>query len=247
MDKEFGALREDIFLENKPRSRFLKIKRIIRKLFFWRDPKYIKRQVNSILLKAQKSGLLDSSSREMIGKILKFTHILVREVMVPRTEIIAVNIEEDIDKIIAEVIGTRHTRLPVYRETIDDVIGILNVKDVLEFWAKTIAKEDILAILSTPYYIPETKNAHLLFYELRENKKHMAVVIDEYGGTAGLVTLEDLLEEIVGDLHDGDEMISGNSEIIQSPDGSLFLRVEWKLKKLKNTSRLALGKGVTRH
>jgi putative hemolysin len=112
------------------------------------------------LVKAQKNSLVDSSSREMIENILEFTHILVREIMIPRTEIIAVSTEATIAEIINEVIESRHTRIPVYRGTIDNIIGILNVKDMLKFWSKQITKEDLLACLSTPYYIPETKNNH---------------------------------------------------------------------------------------
>ena len=174
----------------------MNITRIFPRLFFWRNNEYIKKKIDAILVKSQKNSLVDSSSREMIENILEFTHILVREIMIPRTEIIAVSTEATIAEIINEVIESRHTRIPVYRGTIDNIIGILNVKDMLKFWSKQITKEDLLACLSTPYYIPETKNTHLLFYELKENKKHMAIVIDEYGGTAGLVTLEDLLEEI---------------------------------------------------
>src|SRR4030065_2952014 len=87
----------------------------------------------------------------------------------------------------------------------ENIVGILNVKDLLKFGSKQIAKDDILAQLTKPYYIPETKNTHLLFYEFKESKKHIAIVIDEYGGTSGLVTLEDLLEEIVGEIRDEHE------------------------------------------
>ena len=178
------------------------------KLFFWRSHKYIKKQIETILSKAQHYGVMDKSSKKMIENILDFTHILVREIMVPRTEIRAVSTQATIDEIIAKVIESRHTRIPVYRDTIDNIIGILNAKDLLVFWTKQITKEDILTILTKPYYIPETKSTHLLFQELKENKKHIAIVIDEYGGTSGLVTLEDLFEEIVGEIHDEDETIT---------------------------------------
>jgi CBS domain containing-hemolysin-like protein len=232
----------------------LNITKIILKLFFWRDNKYVKNKIDAVLARAQKSGLVDPSSREIIENILEFTHILVREIMIPRTEIVAVSTEAAIDEIINEVIASRHTRIPVYRDTIDNIIGILNVKDVLKFWSKQITKEDILACLSTPYYIPETKNTHLLFYELKENKKHMAIVIDEYGGTAGLVTLEDLLEEIVGEIRDEHETNTATDGISQSPDGSLifdgrteiekieeYLDINWKKGRYETLSGLILN------
>ena len=199
--------------------------------------------MTAVLDGAQKSGLVDTSSREMIENILDFTHILVREIMIPRTEIIAVSSEAAIDEFISELIASRHSRIPVYRDTIDNIIGILNVKDVLKFWSKQITKEDIMACLSTPYYIPETKNAHLLFYELKENKKHMAIVIDEYGGTAGLVTLEDVLEEIVGEIRDEHEINTADEGILQSPDGSLIFDGRMEIEKIEEHLNIDLKKG----
>ena len=221
----------------------MNITKIFPQLFFWRNNKYIKKKIDAILIKAQKNRLVDSSSREMIENILDFTHILVREIMIPRTEIVAVSTEATIDEIINEVIASRHTRIPVYRGTIDNIIGILNVKDMLKFWSKQITKEDLLACLSTPYYIPETKNTHLLFYELKENKKHIAIVIDEYGGTAGLVTLEDLLEEIVGELRDEHEKDNASDGILQLPDGSIIFDGRMEIENIEEHLNISLKKG----
>jgi magnesium and cobalt transporter len=221
----------------------LNITEIILKLFFWRDNKYIKSKIDAALSSAQKSGLLDPSSREMIEGILEFTHILVRELMIPRTEIVAVSTKATIDEIINEVFESRHTRIPVYRGTIDNIVGVLNVKDMLKFWSKQITKDDLLACLSTPYYIPETKNTHLLFYELKENKKHMAIVIDEYGGTAGLITLEDLLEEIVGELRDEHGTTSVADGILQLPDGSIIFDGRMEIENVEEHLNVSLKKG----
>ncbi|KQC10548.1 MAG: hypothetical protein APR62_01845 [Smithella sp. SDB] len=220
----------------------MNITKNILKLFFWRDEKYIKSRIDSALYKAQKSGLLDPSSREMIEGILKFTHTLVREIMIPRTEIAAVSTEATIDEIVNEVIESRHTRIPVYRGTIDNIVGILNVKDILKFWSKQITKDDLLACLNTPYYIPETKNTHLLFYELKENKKQMAIVIDEYGGTAGLITLEDLLEEIVGELRDEHETTNIGDGILQLPDGSVIFDGRIEIENVEEHLSISLKK-----
>jgi magnesium and cobalt transporter len=217
--------------------------KIIPKLFFWRTHKYIKMKIDAILVKAQQKGFVDSSSREMIENILEFTHILVREIMIPRTEIVAVSTEATIEEIIKEVIESRHTRIPVYRGTIDNIIGVLNVKDLLTFWSKQITKEDILTCLTKPYYIPETKNTPLLFYELKENKKHIAIVIDEYGGTSGLVTLEDLLEEIVGEIHDEYESNSATEGIFSLPDGTLIIDGRTEIEKIEEYLRISLAKG----
>lgn len=213
------------------------------KLFFWRSHEYIKNQIEKILSKAQHYGEMDKSSKKMIENILDFTHILAREIMVPRTEIRAVSTQATIEEIIAAVIESRHTRIPVYRDTVDNIIGILNVKDLLIFWTRQITKEDILTILTKPYYIPETKSTHLLFQELKENKKHIAIVIDEYGGTSGLVTLEDLLEEIVGEIHDEHETITVTDGIFPEPDGTLIIDGRTEIEKIEEYLNISLAKG----
>lgn len=195
------------------------------------------------MAQAQASALVDISSREMIESILEFSHTLAREIMIPRTEIIAVSTEADVEEILGEVIASGHTRIPVYRETIDNIIGILNVKDILKFLPGQITRENILASLSIPYYIPETKNAHLLFYELKENKKHMAIVIDEYGGTAGLVTLEDMLEEIVGEIRDEYEVTAADDGIVRLADGSLIFDGRMEIEKIEERLNIELKKG----
>jgi CBS domain containing-hemolysin-like protein len=221
----------------------LNISKVLNSFFFWRETKFIKQRINSVLARAEKNGVVDVPSREMIENILEFTHILVREIMIPRTEIVAVSTEANVDEIISQVIASRHTRLPVYRDTIDNIIGILNVKDILKFWSKQITKENILSCLSTPYYIPETKNTHMLFFELKENKKHMAIIIDEYGGTAGLVTLEDMLEEIVGEIHDERDVNAAGNGVIQSPDGSLIFEGRMEIEKIEEKLNIDLKKG----
>ena len=150
----------------------------------------------------EEDGLIDRQSGEMIQSILELRETVAREVMVPRTEIIAVSDGATVEDILALILKHGHTRMPYYNNNIDNIVGILNVKDLLRFWSKSFQREDITSILRKTYYIPETKNIHLLLHELKEKKSHMAIVIDEYGGTSGLVTLEDLIEEIVGEIHD---------------------------------------------
>ena len=132
----------------------------------------------------------------MIQSILEFRDTVVREVMIPRTEIVAISSSATIEEILDLIIKYGHTRMPVYSGNVDNIVGILNVKDLLKFWSKPVRESDIISCLRSSYYIPETKNIHLLLHELKQKKYHMAIVIDEYGGTSGLVTLEDLIEEI---------------------------------------------------
>jgi CBS domain containing-hemolysin-like protein len=215
----------------------------VQRLFFWRSREYIKKEINRILRKAEKYSVVDKPSKEMIENILEFSHILVREIMIPRTEIKAINTEGKIEEIIREIVDSRHTRIPFYRGTIDNIIGVLNVKNLLNFWPEQFTKEGMFSIFIKPYYIPETKNTNLLFHELKENKKHLAIVIDEYGGTSGLVTLEDLLEEIVGEIHDEHESNAAADGIFQAPDGSLIVDGRMEIEKIEESLNVGLGKG----
>ncbi|MDO9515472.1 MAG: hemolysin family protein [Syntrophales bacterium] len=162
----------------------------------------LEEKIQSIIDSGEEDGLIDRQSGEMIQSILELRETVAREVMIPRTEIVAISDTSTIDDILDLILKHGHTRMPLYNENIDNIVGILNVKDLLRFWSKPFRREDITSILRKTYYIPETKNIHLLLHELKEKKSHMAIVIDEYGGTSGLVTLEDLIEEIVGEIHD---------------------------------------------
>ncbi len=162
----------------------------------------------------------------MIKSVLEMRGAMVREVMVPRTEIIAISGDSRIEDILNLILSHGHTRMPVYEENVDNIIGILNVKDLIRFWSKDTGDKDIIGILRKAYFIPETKSTNLLLHELKEKKSHMAIVIDEYGGTSGLVTLEDLVEEIVGEIfdeHDKEEDV-----FVELPEGDVLVdsRVE---------------------
>lgn len=162
----------------------------------------------------------------MIKSVLEMRGAMVREVMVPRTEIIAISGDSRIEDILNLILTNGHTRMPVYEENVDNIVGILNVKDLIRFWSKDMGDKDITGILREAYFIPETKSTNLLLHELKEKKSHMAIVIDEYGGTSGLVTLEDLVEEIVGEIfdeHDKEEDV-----FVELPEGDVLVdsRVE---------------------
>ena len=211
--------------------------------FFWRKPDYIRREILTMLAKGQKSGVFDEASRKMIENILEFTSTMVREIMIPRTDIIAISVDDTPQEMIREIAESRHTRLPVYRGSVDNIIGILNIKDLLDAWPQNITTSDILSRLTKPYYIPETKNAHLLFHEFKNNKKHIAIVIDEYGGTSGLVTLEDLLEEIVGDILDEHEENPDSGDIIQAPDGTFIVEGRTEIENIEEHLQISLERG----
>lgn len=212
-------------------------------LFFWRKPEFIRREIFSILCKGRKSGVLDDASRKMIENILNFTSVLVREIMIPRTDIVSINVDDTPEEIIRELTDSRYTRIPVHRGSIDNIIGIVNIKDLLKTWSQKMTNADILSHLTKPYYIPETKSAHLLFYELKNNKKHIAIVIDEYGGTSVLITLEDLLEEIVGDIWDEHEENTDSEDIIKTIEGAIIVNGRTEIEKIEEYLNINLERG----
>ena len=150
----------------------------------------------------EEKGTIDAEEKEMINNVFEFDDRIVSEIMVDRTNMFAVDINSSIEELLEELAeeNNRYSRIPVYDETIDDIKGIIYVKDLVISKKNKNAK--IKSLVKDVYFVPETKNINNLFQELRKSKKQIAIVIDEYGGTAGLVTMEDILEEIVGDIYD---------------------------------------------
>jgi CBS domain containing-hemolysin-like protein len=138
----------------------------------------------------------------MIYSVFKFGDTLVREVMVPRIDIVALSADATLQEALDTIIEAGHSRVPVYEDSIDNIRGILYAKDLLSHWRDKRTDFSLVQILREPYFVPETKKAGELLEELRARETHIAIVSDEYGGTAGLVTVEDLIEEIVGEIKD---------------------------------------------
>ena len=159
----------------------------------------------------ENEGALDDEEREMIESIIEFRDQEVSEVMTPRTSVFGIAVDTPIDEAVAQVIQQGHSRIPVYGESLDDIKGVLYAKDLLTLWAdRTGTMPTLASLLRKPTYIPETKNTLELLRQLRSEKVHLAIVLDEYGGMSGLVTIEDILEEIVGEIED--EYDRGNPE-----------------------------------
>jgi putative hemolysin len=161
-------------------------------------------EVKYLIREGRKSGVFEPSEEDLIHSVFRFTDTVVKEVMVPRTEIVAVEAESDVDSILHTMNEKGFSRLPVYSETIDNIIGVVYLKDILPL--HLLEKEVSLnQILRKPYIVPPNKNVSVLLKEMREKRIHLALVGDEYGGTDGLVTMEDLIEEIIGDIRDEQE------------------------------------------
>jgi CBS domain containing-hemolysin-like protein len=158
---------------------------------------------------------------------------------VPRPDAVIISADTPIEMLLQLVIQEGHSRFPVHDGSIDNIIGVLHVKDLLSFWSQEHL--NLKDILRTPYFIPETKKISHLLRELRDKKSHMAIVIDEYGGTAGLVTIEDIIEEIIGEIHDEYD----NDEILMVPtaEGDLIVDARLEIEKLVEYFSLEVPKG----
>jgi CBS domain containing-hemolysin-like protein len=155
-----------------------------------------------LLNASEEETMIEDDEKEMIKSIFEFGETLVREVMVPRIDVMAVSLDTSMLEATDVILKAGHSRLPVYDETIDNVTGILYAKDLLHYLRDGRTDVPLSKILRPPYFIPESKKVDELLQELQQRRVHMAVVVDEYGGTAGIVTIEDLLEEIVGEIQD---------------------------------------------
>jgi len=160
-------------------------------------------EIKTLVDAGSEEGIIEADEKDMIYSVLKFSDTSVREIMVPRIDIVALDLNTSLEDALKTIIRAGHSRIPIYEETIDNIKGFLHAKDLLTFVHHAQQPQKRLAdILREPYFVPEGKKAYELLEELRRRKTHVAIVIDEYGGTAGLVTIEDLVEEIVGDIQD---------------------------------------------
>ena len=156
----------------------------------------------------EEKGTIDKEESEMINNVFEFNDKTVSEIMVPRNDVYALDMNMSISKVIDEITEDkdfRYSRIPVYDETIDEIAGIVYLKDILMTTKDKRSK--IKSLVKEAYFVPETKQVNELFEELRKNRKQIAIAVDEYGGTAGIVTMEDILEEIVGEIYDEYDLV----------------------------------------
>ncbi len=159
-------------------------------------------EIDSYFTLGEEVGIIERDEKEMISSVFEFGETLVREVMIPRPDIISMPINISLDDLLQFIREDGHSRFPVYDNSLDRVVGILYVKDILMKLDEIKQAYDLFKLLRAPFFVPETKKLDDLLSEFQKRKQHMAMVVDEYGGVSGLVTIEDLLEEIVGEIVD---------------------------------------------
>ena len=194
--------------------------------------------VEQAIKEASLDGELDKEEGFMLLSVLRLDDLQVQDIMTPRTDIVSVEQDTPITEIITLVLESGHSRLPVYQDDRDNIVGVLHVKDLLSVLINPQQTPVTAAsLMREPFYVPETKNALGLLHEFRARKQHLAVILDEYGGTAGIVSIEDVIEEIVGDIEDEHDT-PREEEIIEQPDGSFLLAGRTALEDL--AEKLAL-------
>jgi len=189
--------------------------------FLLREPED-REQLVELLHGAYENNLMDSDSLAMIEGVLQVSEMQVRDIMIPRSQMDVIDITHPPETFIPHVIKTAHSRFPVIEDNKNDVIGILLAKDLLRYYAGE--DFDVRDMLRPAIFIPEAKRLNVLLKEFRSNRNHIAIVVDEYGGIAGMVTIEDVLEQIVGDIEDEYDYDEDEDNIIQNADGQFRVK-----------------------
>ena len=185
-------------------------------------------QLVELLHSAHERNLLDADALSMIEGVMQVSEMHVRDIMVPRPQMDVIDIGETPDRFIPLVIATSHSRFPVVDGDRDNVVGVLLAKDLLRYYAGE-EEFQVRDMLRTAVFIPESKPLNVLLREFRANRNHMAIVVDEYGGVAGLVTIEDVLEQIVGDIEDEHDFDDSDDNIIREDSGAWRVKAQTEI------------------
>jgi len=188
-------------------------------------------EIQELMNAGEEEGLINEEENEMIRSIFALRDTVVREIMVPRTDMASISVDATFRDVLNSIIECGHSRIPVFDGTIDNVIGLVYAKDLLKYWGMEESAVVLRKILRAPYFIPETKNLEELLHEFKKKRIHIAIVIDEYGGTSGLVTIEDLLEQIVGDIQD--EYDLEEEWLVEGDDGAAVVDARLPIEELE--------------
>lgn len=183
-------------------------------------------ELKMLVEQGEEGGVLEEDEKDMIHSIFEFTDTIVRQVMVPRIDIKSVEVSAGLTELLNVIVRYGHSRIPVHEDNIDNIVGVVHAKDLLPVLAQELRESDIRTVMRPAYFIPEAKKIDELMAEFKRSKIQMAIVRDEYGGTAGLVTLEDLLEEIVGDIMDEYDVEERMIDVIDSDHAIVSARID---------------------
>ncbi|MEJ2472175.1 MAG: hemolysin family protein [Desulfuromonadales bacterium] len=189
------------------------------------------KELQEAINSSEEEGILNESEGDMLQSIFEFGDTIVREVMVPRTDMICCSAEASLTDFLTLIIQSGHSRVPLYEGSMDQIVGVVYAKDLLRHWGASDDTLSLSAVMRPPYFIPETKRIEDLLLDFRTRRVHMAIAVDEYGGTSGLITIEDLIEEIIGDIQD--EYDVEDDWVQPQDDGTLLVDARTNVEELE--------------
>jgi magnesium and cobalt transporter len=197
--------------------------------------------IQQVIDESEEQGLIDQDEGDMIEGIFELKETSAREIMIPRTHIVAVPDTCSRELLLKTIIESGHSRIPVYRENLDHIVGIINAKDLLPLWLDGEKEFNMIELCRQPFFVPETKRIKDLLNELRSKKSHLAVIVDEYGGTSGIVTIEDIVEEVIGEIRD--EFDIEEDAFVPQEDGSLLVKAWVNLDDFEELFGVSIPRG----
>ncbi len=189
----------------------------------------LERDIQELVDQGEAQGFLSGREADMIEAVLQLSETTADQIMIPRTELAMIAQDAGVADTIAVIVESGHSRIPVYSEDPDHIVGVIHAKDILPYWGKN-GEVGLDAIMREPFYVPQAMPVNELMASFRRKRVHLAIVVDEYGGTAGVVTLEDVLEEIVGEIED--EYDQEEQLIDEHADGSLLVEARLEIEEL---------------
>ena len=196
-------------------------------------------EIKFLITQSEENGTINNLEKEMIDKVFDFSDKMSKEIMTSRPDTILIDIDDNTEEKLETILNCKYSRIPVYENSVDNIIGILYVKDIISYLIKhDIYTLEFKQILHSPCFVHETKRIDELFLLLKQSKNHMAILVDEYGGFSGIVTMEDIIEEIVGDIED--EYDNDNSKIVDLGNNSYIIRGNMSIIDFNDTFNMEL-------
>ena len=214
---------------------------IIRKKSHLQKGSDLAEEIHDLMNEGQAKGLITDEESDMVSGVLDLKETTTHSIMIPRTDIFSASINSTLGEFIKLVSDCGHTRIPIYKDNIDEIVGLLNAKDLLKLFGRDPASKIPPDILRKPYFVPGNQSISEVLRDLKEKKTHLAIVTDEYGGTAGIITVEDILEEIVGEIMDEHDNERPLLSILD--DSSVLVDARLEIEKLEEHFGIKLPEG----
>ena len=217
--------------EEGPRQKYDTVLGALTRFLTGRRRALTEEELQEAISSSEEEGLLDGAEGDMLQAIFEFGDTIVRETMVARPDMVCCAVDAHLDDLLRQILDSGHSRIPIFDGSIDRIVGVVYAKDLLRYWGATKDELSPAAVMRAPFFVPETKRIEDLLIDFRTRRVHMAIVVDEYGGTSGLITIEDLLEEIVGDIQDEHDL--EEEWVRPQDDGSLLLDARANVEELE--------------